>query len=219
MISELVFSFLASTKKAVETFVKESAKHLSGTETSNHIKMMVYSDNYNIKFREKYTGFEEISDLDAEIRQKLKDHLGDKEIQNLYEDMEHPEVDMSFREALTECANEYKDTYNVIYLSGGADSEVTARAFLDAGIEFVPYVFEWTNADGKVLNNHDTVYAYQFCEEYDLTPEVRSFDVETFWKSDEIYDLCDKYNTSSPQLLTYRKMVLLVDKELEDEIE
>jgi len=178
--------------------------------------MEVYQENYDITFREKYTGFENITELDRSIRAKLKLHLADNEIQNTYEEIVAPEVTTTFREELKNNAARYADTFNLIYLSGGVDSEVTARAFLDAGVQFTPVIFIWVDSKDNVLNEHDTVYAFDFCSEFNLEPIIRKFDIETFWSSDELYEYCDKYMTSSPQILTYYKMVALIDKEISD---
>ena len=56
----------------------------------------------------------------------------------------------------------------LLFLSGGVDSEVTARSFLEAG---VPFDVATTNIihDGKIINEHDTVYATSFIKKYNLT--------------------------------------------------
>jgi len=190
-------------------------------KSSNHYKFNVYKQDYDIEFRHKYTGFEKLEELDKDVRKKLTEYLGSDELLDYYTltDDELGSDDTTFRDELKANASNYTDTYNLVYMSGGIDSEITALAFVDADIEFVPVIFKWTDKAGIVLNDYDTKYAFLFCEHHNLVPLVREFDVESFWESNEVFDYADKYKYSSPQILTYYKMIDVMDKELDDDYE
>jgi hypothetical protein len=55
----------------------------------------------------------------------------------------------------------------LLFLSGGIDSEVVARSFLEAG---VPFEVATANIihNGKIVNEHDTRYAISFIEKFNL---------------------------------------------------
>ena len=222
MKSTTVFSFLTTSKESIGSFIALASSMMLGKSgISNHYKYDVYKRNYDIKFRHKYTGFEELSDLDTAVREKLAKHLGDTENIDYYAELDSEIADVSddcvFREELKRNAMQFSDTCNLIYLSGGLDSEITALAFLDAEIEFTPVIFKWTDKNNNVINDYDTEYAFSFCTENNIVPLVRLFDVVTFWESDEIYEYADKYKISSPQILTYYKMVDVMDEEFDND--
>lgn len=52
-------------------------------------------------------------------------------------------------------------------LSGGVDSEVAARSFLDAGVDFEVATINIIHR-GQIVNTHDTVYADSFAKKYGI---------------------------------------------------
>lgn len=219
MSSKKIFSFLSSSKEAINAFVAKAIVKLNGSDVeSNHVKLAIYQDEYDIRARNKYTGFEHISTHDATVRAKLKLFLGDNELQTTTESIDNPVDPVSFRESLKRQALELMDSQNIVYMSGGVDSEVVALAFLDAKVKFTVVIFSWLDAKGNVLNAYDTKYAFEFCASHNIKPLVKFFDIETFWYSDEIFKYAARYRCSSPQILTYHKMVEIVDSEIESGI-
>ena len=63
----------------------------------------------------------------------------------------------------------------LVLLSGGVDSEVTARCFLEAG---VPFEVVTSNIiyNGKIVNDHETMYNTAFIEKFNLT--AHSIDID-----------------------------------------
>ena len=55
----------------------------------------------------------------------------------------------------------------LLFLSGGVDSEVTARSFLEAGISFEVATTNIIH-NGKIINEHDTIYATSFIKKFNL---------------------------------------------------
>ena len=55
-----------------------------------------------------------------------------------------------------------------VYMSGGQDSEVMARGFLEACVPFTPVLIRFENE----RNMHDIGHAIKFCERYGLRPKI-----------------------------------------------
>lgn len=65
----------------------------------------------------------------------------------------------------------------MVAFSGGIDSEVVCRAFLETDIEF--NVFTLKYKDGS--NEHDTAWADKFCKEFQLEQHVHYVDFDTIY--------------------------------------
>lgn len=65
-------------------------------------------------------------------------------------------------------------------LSGGIDSEVMARAFMEAGIEFQGVSLRYSDPLGG-FNNHDIKFAQEFCEANDIKHRTVNIDVDMFF--------------------------------------
>ncbi len=211
--------------------------------TTNHVKFDVYARTFPVTGRDKYTGFEFVSDLDVIARQKISDsdilikkYDGMSEIQrqtasNTQTDdhlikvnlkkFEHSHdiknlddaVDV-YRQHLTNNALKHQGQPNVLYFSGGADSEMVVWSFMEAGVDFVPVTFVYTDNSGNVLNYHDTAWADEFCATHNLSQVKREINVEEFWQSAELLEYAKKAQSDSPQIATYYKMVDLIHEEI-----
>lgn len=106
-------------------------------------------------------------------------------------DLAHvPDFDMTFR-PVTRPIGTWKQELNctvaqiqsvtdrplLLFMGGGIDSEVVARAMLDQGIEFTAITVR--HKDGA--NNHDTVWADEFCQTHGITQMHHEFDAEWFF--------------------------------------
>ena len=63
-----------------------------------------------------------------------------------------------------------------VLMSGGIDSEMVARAFLDNDIPFKALTVKHTQG----TNNHDTRWADVFCKEHNITQEILELDTTQF---------------------------------------
>jgi hypothetical protein len=79
-----------------------------------------------------------------------------------------------------------------VMLSGGADSEITAWALLDAGIPFRAAVMRFK--DGK--NKHDIDYAIKFCQYHNIDIDFYDLDVEEYLLSSEFENTVKSYQTT-----------------------
>lgn len=248
-----VHAFLSSILK-LEDFSK--IKGLS----SNYIKFAVYARVFNMEYRHKYTGFENLSALDQKARQKIKSckiMLPPKATENprkytnskrqtlfydsntentsakLFKQLHHYQKKFAkfhgldenstiedavavYKKYLLAAPERLRGQQNVVYISGGIDSELVAWSFVEAGVDFVPVIFRYVDAQGKYLNDHDTEWAFKFCNNHDLIPVVRDFNIEEFWESDDLLEIAKKHKEPSPQLCAYNQMIELVHKEIQD---
>lgn len=85
-----------------------------------------------------------------------------------------------------------------IMLSGGADSEVAAMAFIDAGVPFRASILRFENG----LNAHDIQYAEKFCTKHNITIDYYDLDVETYVLSQEFEDTVKAYQTTCERAVT-----------------
>jgi hypothetical protein len=86
-----------------------------------------------------------------------------------------------------------------IAFSGGIDSEIIVRTFMELGIPFKITIFKYSDD----LNLHDISFAISFCEEHQLDYEIRYVDVISFWNSDQFYQLADDIKCVSPKVCAY----------------
>jgi hypothetical protein len=88
-----------------------------------------------------------------------------------------------------------------LLLSGGADSEVAARSFIDAGVAFTAAILKYKEVSGdKILNQEETQYADMLCKQYNIPTEEFILYPEKFWNSAEYVEITTMSQTRSPQL-------------------
>jgi hypothetical protein len=87
--------------------------------------------------------------------------------------------------------------YN-IFLSGGVDSENIVKMFIDLDIPFKTNIISYIH-QGKILNNHDTYFAFKFCKDNNITPTVIDIDIIDFYNKGKAFELSQKYKCASPQ--------------------
>ena len=83
-----------------------------------------------------------------------------------------------------------------LLLSGGADSEVAARAFLDAGVPFTAAILKYKNN----ANQHESVFAYNLCKQYSIPVLEIALDPTAFFESEEFDTIAGVSQTRSGQL-------------------
>lgn len=65
-----------------------------------------------------------------------------------------------------------------VAMSGGIDSELVARTMLQEKIPFTPLILKYDND----VNKMDIAYAFEFCKQHNLTPEVPTLDIVAFFQ-------------------------------------
>jgi hypothetical protein len=215
---------------------------------TNFIKFQVYEHTFpEVTPREKYTGFEFVTELDRVARAKISDSgLIDpvtpeskfrsdvsRQVPQKYEqthdiltnvmkfDSDHNIESLSdsvatYRSILIANALTHRGQPNVLYYSGGADSEMVLCSFMAAGVDFVAVTFVYTTDSGEIINQHDTQRADEFCQKHNLAHVKRELNIEKFWQSSELLTYATKAENSSPQIAAYYKMLDMVHSEIED---
>lgn len=86
-----------------------------------------------------------------------------------------------------------------ILFSGGSDSEIVLKAFIEAGIEVNCHIMRYD----KYINAHDWVYATVICDSLGITPIYHDLDLIDFYESGEYKKYSDFTNCVTPQLLPH----------------
>lgn len=122
----------------------------------------------------------------------------------------------SLKATAREIAASHKNNFH-IFLSGGLDSEVAVRCFVDAKIPFIPVIIKFAHE----LNLDDVYMATNLCSTLNLKPIVLDFDPIKFFKSDMwgVYFHKFQVYTFYQQLLMHIAETLAVPMITIDEIE
>lgn len=229
MNKKLNINFLTYSARSIRAFITEALPMLSPGETSNHIKTQVYTSNFDVKPRPKYTGFENVVREDVMTRKRLRAHLKAQNVDDNTEIAEAKSQDIknyiddnsegiTFRDSLIEIAKTYADPDNVnlVYYSGGLDSEIVIQSFRLAGVDYCPIVFTLT-WQGNIINDHDLAWAHEFLECYDIPYISRTLELADFWGSEKIEAYARDWGISSPQILTQYLMIDIIHSEIEDQ--
>lgn len=90
----------------------------------------------------------------------------------------------SFKEECLRVANEIPGSDPVILLSGGKDSEVVARSFMEIGRKFRCVILQYSYD-----NDFEMEWAIKFCKEYNIPFEVKYINVDEYYTDQFLYDL------------------------------
>lgn len=210
---DVSFNTIGSTNLLVNLFIKETESVVqdSYSKNSQHVKHACYNKYYKIEPRTKFTGFEKFQNLDKEVRAKMSTNVRGLLGAPTSEITKNEYEEGSYLNELQKSFSNFKNP--LLYLSGGIDSEFVALAMLDAGIQFIPVIFQWTNDSEQLLNIHDIYYALDFCESNNLSPIIRTINIDKLWQNPEFQSLAHLTNISSPQINTYVYMVELMAEE------
>jgi hypothetical protein len=93
-----------------------------------------------------------------------------------------------------------------ILFSGGKDSEITLRSFLEikvpVNVHFVDYDF---------YNMYDKRWATKICEFFNIKLNIHNLDIRKFWRSDECMQIANSSKSVSPQLISQQWLMSQVD--------
>lgn len=90
----------------------------------------------------------------------------------------------------------YPKPINVL-LSGGMDSEVVVRSFVESGLEIQVNIIQFEDQ----LNQHDISLAHKACADLNLKPNILHLNIRNFWKK-QVWDYTDLISSPSPMLAT-----------------
>jgi hypothetical protein len=115
----------------------------------------------------------------------------------------------SYYEELLENGRAIYELFNEplsLLFSGGVDSEVVLRVYLDLKIPIKVYIFKYKNN----YNIIEFTHAVAECEKLNVTPIIIDFDLEKFFEN-EAYDFMLKTYAMGPGWLPHMKMTEFVD--------
>lgn len=169
----------------VDEFI-DCASFLMDTETSSNAgpKYKVYEDSFGVPFRHKLTGFEYVENLDKKYRPVYQQHMekvASPEIKERTQNFSHiikqerkhevnaksyEDAVKQYRKSLLKKADQYRDQHSLVYLSGGADSELMARVFAESGVDFSCVTFMLTVPTDQIVDEHDFTQDIKQLEKY-----------------------------------------------------
>lgn len=91
----------------------------------------------------------------------------------------------------------------MIFLSGGLDSEVVVKAFIEAGVEFQAVTFKFKDN----LNQHEIHYVEKFCKHHRITPRYLEIDIVNWLETNEARDLFVNSCCTYTEMLPHMKLM------------
>jgi hypothetical protein len=89
-----------------------------------------------------------------------------------------------------------------IFLSGGLDSEVVVKAFIDAGVKFKVISFRFTDN----LSSHETYYIDKFVDKHSLNHSY--YDIDPDWLiSEQAEEFANQSQCSMSEMLPHMKLI------------
>lgn len=123
-------------------------------------------------------------------------------------------IPISFKEECINVATDISDyarsknTIPVILLSGGLDSEVVVRSFMESGREFEIITSRFSND----LNRHELEYVKNFCEKNNLSINYFDINIEEWLLGDEAMSMADDSKCVNPEMLPTMKLIKEISK-------
>lgn len=144
-------------------------------------------------------------------------------VKNFYHDRQSPEDQWiveygkctnGVKDFRSECIAAAEKIYNNrngakldILFSGGSDSEIVLRSFLELGVDFNVHIMRYDD----YLNAHDWSYAYVICQNLNIKPIFHDLNLLKFWQSDEFAKRAKLSKSVSPQLVPHMWLMDQVD--------
>lgn len=103
--------------------------------------------------------------------------------------------------AVHEIVQTHPGPYTLL-VSGGIDSQAMMHVWALSGVphNVVHYSYNW-------LNYHDTECLRIYCHKHGITHQERIFDANAFISGPDLIPYAQKYDCSSPQILSYIRMI------------
>ena len=86
--------------------------------------------------------------------------------------------------------------FQVLY-SGGVDSQYICEVLLKLKMEFDTIIIRLISSEGEVYNQHDILYAYEFCKKNNITPITYDVNFDEFVESGKIVEIAESVNCCS----------------------
>lgn len=209
------FNTLGYDENLVYSYVKDFGDVVSksAAKRSHHVKLECYKKMYYFQPRKKLTGFERLKEQDDKFRNKVSKYIIESQFTPTLriKNNETKDVTISYKDALKDSLKNIENP--ILYMSGGADSELVALTLLKMNKSFKPVIFFWTNNKNEVINHDDVSMAIEFCKTHKLFPILKQLNLEQLWETTEFEKLAIDMQMSSSQLVTYGYIAKLINDE------
>ena len=208
---DVYYNTLGATDDLIRAYVHETHDIVDRAvgKTSHFVKHECYSLYYDFQPRQKFTGFENYSDLFLKTRLQAQQRFASVQFSpTLVVEKENNAPTVGYKAQLISFLSGLPDKEIVLYLSGGIDSEFLAHALIESGREFTTVIYRWKDSSGAVTNIHDIEYAYAFCQKHGLFPILKEIHIESLWESEEFLQIMQQSGIESSQLVTHIYMCM-----------
>lgn len=212
----VIYNCLGYNEELIGSFVHENNSILKhyGIKSNNY-KHELYDKVYSLTKRHKKTGFELFENLDRKIRNNFSSKIKRPQFSpTIILEKEHIKYYGNYKTKLKEFVSSIENP--LLYYSGGMDSELVAKSFLELDKNFKMVIFEWLDNDKKIINSYDLKYAYSFCNANNIIPIIKQVNIEELWQSDYFKKLAVDLEIVSPQIVTHAYCILLMSKEFKN---
>lgn len=111
-------------------------------------------------------------------------------------------------DTISDIENTYPKPFT-LFCSGGVDSQAMAYAWKLSGVKHEIKLFEYTDCNNIVYNDHDLQTFYTFAKKHQIVFNTVKFNYFNFLDN-ELLEYAKKYDCASPQINAYIKMSELV---------
>lgn len=211
---KVVYNCLGHNEDLVRSYVAEfnDLVHDTNFKFSHYSKHAIYNKLYDLVPRQKMTGFESLSDLDSKFRSDISQYIVEGQYNPILKiEKNNCDYKQTYKNTLLQFVKTIDNP--LLYLSGGADSEVVANAILESGVNFKVVVFEWLD-NNNIVNSYELSHAYAFCKQNGIIPIIKQVNVGRLWQSEEFKKLAIDLQIQSPQLVTHAYAIEMMNYEL-----
>jgi hypothetical protein len=99
----------------------------------------------------------------------------------------------------------------MIFLSGGLDSEIVVKSFIDANVDFVPVTFKLANG----LNIHEINFVEKFCKRHNLKVQYINIDIVDWFNTPEAKQKYIESFCTYTEMLPHMKLMDIVWNEFQ----
>ena len=207
------FKFLNEDEDVVKAFVRETHHLVPTGSWSNTVKIDLYRHYFpEIVHRLKHTGFEKLMEEDVICRNKLSKQNVGWLVQPDHVSSTTTTESATFLDLMHRKIASLSDS-NLIFYSGGIDSEFVIKLFQKFQKPFRCVTIRWLNSTSHVINSQDIEFAKKFYDDNNLGFYLLDINISELWLSEEILKISQEIEDTSPQRCAYKKAANIASKE------
>lgn len=98
-----------------------------------------------------------------------------------------------------------------VFLSGGLDSQYVCEVLLRMGIDFDAIIIEYLDNQKNPYNDHDTIWAYEFCKSKNIYPQTIKINFDRLVESGEAVRIAESVNCCSAPVSHFLTVASKID--------